>query len=169
MTIHNTHHWFGKTRDLCIEADGTVAADQRDMYGLFCYQGVGPAHLKVEARDGLCEAEIRQAVVGAIYATPIAERMRLLFPVNCMCCDDVVGYEQYLAHPATMGEVFACWGLHVQVDGVFYYDYPDSILLDVEPATPISHIVHRSECRVELPEFFEFVPGERHVSFHYRR
>lgn len=165
MTIHNSH-----TSALRIEADGLVALEQRgSMFGLFCFQGVGPTHLKVEARDGFCGAEIRQAVVDAICATPIDERMHLLFPVNCTCCDDVIGYEHCLAHPATMGEVFPYWGMKVQVGSVTYYHDPDSIRLVVEPAAPISHIVHRRGCRVVLPPFVEFVPGERYVSFHYQR
>lgn len=135
----------------------------------FCFQGVGPHHLVVEPRDGWTITEIRQAVITAVCETPITENIHLLFPIDCICSADIVGYDCCLSYPDTMGEVFACWGLSVRVDGIFYYDCPQNILLSIEEAKPITHIVHRGHCNVVIPEYVDFDPNDRYISFQYSK
>lgn len=171
MEVRNTHHWFRDHSPLQIEADGTVAESQRDIDGLFCYQGVGPEHLKVELRDGFTITEIRQEVVNAVCATPITERLHFLVPIRCQCEGGIVGYQRFFSYPKMMGEAFACFAGYEQgKEGIFFYEHPDSILLAVEDAVPITHMVHMRECSLrEIPEYVDFTSGERYISFEYYR
>jgi hypothetical protein len=129
---------FIKLLNLVFEFTGTLTYNKRE-------NNAWVAHLTKNLQISDPDLSTK-SVVETIYNTPLEHEVKFVEVSHCGCnmghCGAITGVDVDSHTYKTYGEVMALIGTQAIVDDFTYYEYPDSVLLDLEKATEFPDEIH---------------------------
>ena len=105
--------------------------DLQDIYETFTFTGIGPKYINIKEGNITIEE-----VYKLIYKTEIPKNVKLVNRSLCGCnmghCGHIMGYSEEIIDSQTYGGLYAGWGCPIDNSVVNYFEYPDSVLLNIE-------------------------------------
>lgn len=181
ITATNNHH-FNDERSLriVINPNGSVKRFWNDidassmdlieeLHAMFCFTGIEPSRIQ---SDGGSVNDIYKL----LYDIPFPGDVRFMHISTCGCnMGHCSGFKGAKVEPPvdTFGEAMALLGIEEEMDGITFYQYPDSVLLSMDWWTKeIERKYLSSRCPYDSPrepEPLHLDPTVRYIFYSYGR